>query len=107
MSLAITHFVFGATMTALTVAILASDSGFPHTTSVAGGIWAMLPDVHFVSPVARDQIYAIHGSVWADLFWFHYTLDRIDPDESLAFATALVGVYLVAAAFADRRHHRD
>ncbi|RQG99481.1 hypothetical protein [Natrarchaeobius oligotrophus] len=41
-----------------------------------GGLWGLVLDVHHVAPVFERELYAIHNSPWADLFAFHYTLDR-------------------------------
>jgi hypothetical protein len=101
MSLALAHFAFGATVTTLLVAFLPGVR-YPRTIVLAGGGWAMLPDLHWVSPVARQQLYRIHqSSPLTDLFWLHRSMDWVDPGDSKAVAAALVAVFLLVTAFAE------
>jgi hypothetical protein len=102
MSLALAHFAFGATMTTLLVAILLPGVRYPRTVVLAGGGWAMLPDLHWVSPVARQHLHRIHqSSPLTDLFWLHRSMDWVDPGDSKAVAAALVAVLLLVTAFAE------
>ncbi|WP_199239088.1 hypothetical protein [Halorubrum sp. GN11GM_10-3_MGM] len=41
-----------------------------------GGLWGLAPDIHNIAPIAAESLYALHNTPWADLFGFHYTLDR-------------------------------
>jgi len=107
MSMALSHFAFGAGMTTLVVTLLVPTVWFTRTLILAGGGWAMLPDLHWVSPIATQQLYQWHRtSVWTDLFWLHRTWDRVDPTDSTATAAGLVVFLLLATAIAEYRNYR-
>jgi hypothetical protein len=107
MSMAISHFAFWAAMTTLLITVLVPNIRYPRTLLLAGGGWAMVPDLHWVSPVFTEQLRAIHQtSPWMDLFWFHRTLDRVDPGDSTAVAAVLIGLLIVATAVAEYRSYR-
>jgi hypothetical protein len=106
MSLALAHFAVGAAVTTLLVTFLVPTVRYPRTLALVGGGWAMLPDLHQVSPVAVAPLRAFHGSPWADLFWFHRTLDRLDPTDSALLAALFVGGFLLVTAVAERRSYR-
>jgi hypothetical protein len=108
MSLAIAHFAFGATVTTLVLAAVGPTFGYPRTVVLAGGGWALVPDLHWVSPVARRRLHRIHeSSPVTDLFWLHRTLDRVDPADSKTVAAALVAALLLATALAEWRGRRS
>ncbi len=105
--MAIGHFAFGAAMTTLLVTVLVPTVRYPRTFVLVGGGWAMVPDFHWISPVANQQLRAIHQtSLWTDLFWFHRTLDRIDPTDSKSIAAVLLAFFILATAVAERRGYR-
>lgn len=106
MSIALGHFAVGATMTTLLVTYLVPTVRYPRTITLVGGVWAMVPDVHWVSPVARGPLYDLHFSPWADLFWFHRTLDGLDPGDSKTVAAVLLAGYGLATVLAERRGYR-
>jgi hypothetical protein len=106
MSMALAHFAFGAGMTVLVVAYLLPRVPYPRVLALLGGGWAMLPDVHWVSPVFRTQLRAAHGSVLADVFWLHRTMDILDPTDANAVGAGMVAFLLVATALAERRQYR-
>jgi hypothetical protein len=66
--MAAAHFAVGATLTTLAVTFLGPELRYPRTAVLAGGGWAMVPDVHWVSPVATARLRAFHRSPLADLF---------------------------------------
>lgn len=108
MSIAIAHFAVGAALTTLVVAAVAPDCRYPRTAIGLGGAWAMLPDVHWVSPVADEFLYRVHGTpIVTDLFWFHGTLDRLDPGDSKAVAAVAIAAFLVVTATVERRDDRS
>ncbi|MDQ2052794.1 hypothetical protein RBH26_20345 [Natronolimnohabitans sp. A-GB9] len=80
MAPAITHFLIGASI----VLLLATPVAVRYRLSpwaplwlvVLGGLWGLAPDVHHIAPAYTSELYAFHNSRWADLFAFHYTLDR-------------------------------
>lgn len=106
MSLALAHFAFGATVTTLVVTFLVPTVWYPRTLVLLGGAWAMLPDLHQVSPVAVAPLRAFHRTPWADLFWLHRTLDRLDPTDSATVAALLLAGFLLVTALAERRDYR-
>ncbi len=107
MSIAIAHFALGAGVTTLAVAFLLPNVPFPRTVILAGGGWAMVPDFHWVSPVAADRLREIHqSSPLTDLFWFHRTLDALDPGDSKTVAAGFLAFFLAATALAEWRSYR-
>ena len=106
MSMALAHFALGAGLTTLVVTFFVPTVWYPRTVILAGGGWAMLPDFHWVSPVAKTQLHAIHQtSLLTDVFWFHRALDRADPVDSKAIAAAILAFLIVATAIAERRDY--
>jgi hypothetical protein len=106
MSLALTHFAFGAAMTTLLLLFL-PQVRYPRTLVLGGGGWAMVPDLHWVSPVASETLREIHRtSPLMDLFWLHRTLDRLDPTDSPAVAAGFLAALVVLTLVAERRDYR-
>ncbi|MUV57068.1 hypothetical protein [Halogeometricum sp. CBA1124] len=101
MSLAITHFAFGAAATMLVVTFLLPRFGYPRASSVLGGIWAMVPDAHHVSPSFAESLRAVHDSVYANLFWGHRFFDVLDPADSNEVALLSVAFFLAATVVAE------
>lgn len=101
MSLPITHFAIGATLTLLVLWIVAPTYPYRGTLAVGGGIWALVPDVHYISPVYTAELESIKHSYVGDLFWFHRSLDSLVRGRGsrvvagLAIATLLVVVLFV------------
>lgn len=98
MSLAIAHFAVGVAATALLVTLLAPRFLHSPTVLVAGGLWAIVPDVHHVLPAGSSTVRALHVSVWSDLFWFHHYIDRVTPEAEEPFAAVLIGAFVVLPA---------
>ena len=99
MSMAIAHFAVGAMATALLFTLIAPRLLHSPTVLSAGGAWGMAPDVHWVLPTGSSLVRSFHMTPWANVFWFHHYLDRIDPTDSREFAAALVValVFVMAA----------
>ncbi|MEF8820761.1 MAG: hypothetical protein V5A52_00640 [Halovenus sp.] len=82
MAYAIVHFLVGASIFLLLAAPLTlrfesvQDSALVLVT--VGGIWGLVPDIHHLTPVFQEPLYALHGTPLVDLFAFHYMLD-LDP----------------------------
>ncbi|AGB31235.1 hypothetical protein C488_01294 [Natrinema pellirubrum DSM 15624] len=107
MSIAIGHFAFGAAMTTLVVTFLVPTDRYPRTIVLFGGGWAMLPDFHWISPIAAERLRELHQtSALTDIFWLHRTWDRLDPTDSKPIAAGLLAVLFVATAIAERREYR-
>jgi hypothetical protein len=103
MSQGITHFSVGATATAFLVTLLPSCP-YPRTLVLLGGVWALVPDVAKLLP--HPLLQRFHRSVWADLFWFHRTLDRFDEEDSARVGALSLSVLVVLTALLERRSHR-
>lgn len=94
-------------MTTLLVTILLPRSWFPRTLVMTGGLWALLPDLYWVSPVATQRLKAIHQTaIWTDVFWLHRTLDQVDPSDSKLVVVVMVVFLLIATAIAEARGYR-
>ena len=107
MSAALAHFAFGAALTTLLITFFVPNIRYPRTWLLAGGGWAMLPDLHWVSPLYTQQLRAFHEhSVWTDFFWLHRTLDRVDPTDSNSIAAALLAVFILTTVIAEHRSYR-
>lgn len=106
MSMDIAHFAFGAAMTSLVITFLIPTVWHPRTLIVLGGGWAMLPDIHWISPIARAQLRAFHASPVADIFWFHRTLDRLDPSDSKLIAAGVLAFFILTTMLAEHRSYR-
>lgn len=101
MSLAITHFVVGATATMLVVTFFLPRVRFPRTLMVFGGLWAMLPDLNKVVPSELGFVDAVHDSAWANVFWAHHFLDSIDPSDTTKAAVIALAVFFVVSLVAE------
>jgi hypothetical protein len=106
MSIAIGHFVVGAAVTTVVVTLFVPGVSYPRTVVLAGGGWAMVPDFHQVSPVARETLFAFHNSPWADLFLFHRTLDTLDATDSNTVAAVLLAGFILTTVVAEHRSYR-
>lgn len=100
MSLAITHFVFGASATMLVVTFFLPRMRFPRTLMVLGGLWAMVPDVGKVVS-AFGFVDAVHDSTWANIFWAHHFLDVIDPADTTKAAVGALAFFFVVSFVAE------
>ena len=80
MAPAIVHFLLGAALFLLVAVPFAYRYEMGQRWAlwlvVIGGVWGLFPDVHHITPVYETELRALHHSAWADLFAFHYTLDR-------------------------------
>jgi hypothetical protein len=94
MSFAIAHFAVGAAFATLLVGIVAPRSRLKITAILLRGIWAMIPDLEKVAPTYADRLDIVYNVFSMNLFWFHGTLDVVDPDDSAVVAAAAVGVWL-------------
>lgn len=88
MSMAIGHFAFGVGATTGVLMATGLDKKIKNTepVRVAGGIFAMVPDAGKLIP----SFGILHGGWWADIFWLHKFLDKIDPKD-----TAWISFWLI------------
>lgn len=99
MSLEIGHFAAGASTALLAVNLVppqirrkAVSYGFdPGFAAILAGLWAMFPD----AAVFVGRLKAFHESAWANICFFHYTLDRLDVNNSIWVSVGLVGLMLI------------
>lgn len=103
-SQAIAHFAVGATATALLITLFVPNVRYPRTWIFVGGGWGMVPDVEKL--VDHPTVQDFHYSIWADVFWAHGTLDRIDSGDSTIVASAAVAVLLAVTLVAEHRSYR-
>jgi len=76
MAPAIVHFTAGFVIV-LAVLWIVPITRYRLTGAFLGGIWGVGPDAHHLFDAARgEQIRQLHDSSIADVFFFHYTLDR-------------------------------
>jgi len=101
MSTAIAHFGFGAAVTALVVLYLLPPVRYERPIILLGGVWGMIPDAHWVSPVLQDELYSVHNSVVVDAFWLHRTLDVLDPGDSHLIGAIMLGSFIGVSIVAD------
>ena len=106
MVLAIGHFALGATLTTVLIVLLGSRVRFPRTVVLLGGGLALIPDLQQLEPLSGPTAAAFHDSGLADLFWFHRTLDVLDPGDSALVAGALVAVFVVVTAVSEYWDYR-
>ena len=105
MAQAITHFALGATLTTLVETFAPADVRYPRVLALVGGGWAMLPDA--AKLVDHDAVYAFHYTRWADLFWGHRTLDRVDGDDSTLLGAVAVAALVLVTAVVENRSYRS
>lgn len=103
MAPAIAHFLLGATLllTAAVPIVLRYDFDREHAIWLIplGGVWGLAPDIHNIAPIAAESLYALHNTPWAELFGFHYTLDR--PAVRARYEASVFGsltAFLIAVA---------
>jgi len=89
MSLAITHFMYGASV-GLAVMLWIRPTADPRLPITVGGLWAMVPDIaKFIPGVSW-----LHDSpILASLFGLHYLFDLGDPNDSIWLALFAVGLF--------------
>ena len=95
MSMSIGHFAAGASATLAVLHLLpprirrkVGQYGF---VAILAGLWAMVPDISQFT--ARFK--SLHDSVWANLFFLHQIMDRLDINDSIWVSGSLVGLMIV------------
>lgn len=106
MSLAITHFAVGGICTAFVALYLLPPTRYARTLVLLGGGWGMLPDVHWVAPLYAPELKALHSSVFTNIFWFHQTLDVVDPTDSYTAAALALGAFILVVSLGDHWTYR-
>ena len=93
--MAIAHFALGVLATALLFTVALPRAARSPTVILAGGVWGVVPDVHWVLPMGSALVKSFHGTVWANVFWFHQFVDIADPSNSRPLAAGIVALMLV------------
>lgn len=106
MSLAIAHFAIGGTCTALVAFYLLPPTRYARTLVLLGGVWGMVPDIHWVIPIYAPELKALHTSVFTNVFWFHQTLDVVDPTDSYMLAALALGAFIITVGLGDHWTYR-
>lgn len=83
--MAAAHFAVGAECTVLVLQFIDPCRRYRWGLILAGGLWAVVPDLYWPLPVLRPVLVPIHDSVLANLFWFHGFLDTVDPNDTMEF----------------------
>lgn len=105
-----TQFAVGATLTALLVHLCLPAVRYRLTVVVAGGLWALIPDILLLGPVPADAVGRFMGPRLLDLFWFHGTLNEHVTGEGFRPTAALtIGALLCVVWLTEQRrdHGRD
>lgn len=97
MSLAMTHFAIGAGLMQLALLALDPSVRYRESLIVASGLWALVPDLHYVVPVFNEQLSQIKASILGNLFWFHAALDSFRQGRGTRGEAALALLFLVVA----------
>lgn len=92
MSLAIAHFAVGYAGGVLLMALFWGRVSY--FGAVVSSIWGVFPDLHHLMPEGSwYQVYwyyGFHETRWADFCWFHYTMDQLDPNDTIEVALGAV-----------------
>lgn len=101
MSLALVHFLFGATI-GLWFVTFQPDYIDTDTLSYAfaGGVWAMAPDLAHFAP-ALDPLH--NHVLMASLFALHGFFDVADPNDSIYVAASMVALFGISVGLT--RYH--
>ena len=107
MSIALTHFAFGALCMTFLLAYLPVRTRYFMALSVASGVWAMMPDFWRVSPIYETALRELGHSVFGNVFWLHPLFDRADVGDSYRLAAVMVGVYFLVGMLYAERHQEE
>lgn len=76
--------------------------------TVTSGVWAVVPDLyHFVPGTRAWYKPLLHDSAWANLFWLHRTIDRLDPRDRPGYSVAVFAVFLAVVLADEWRRGRS
>lgn len=108
MSLAVTHFAFGAGMALLVMAAWFPDYDRPWTFAVCSGLWALIPDFHYVVPTMTERFPSYMFHVFGNVFWMHASLDGLHQGRGTREMAGVMLLFLLACAMiADARRADD
>lgn len=95
MGLALTHFALGAGGMQLILYVVAPEFRYRQSLVIASGLWALLPDIHYVLPVYKASLSELKFTVVGDLFWFHRALDALHPGRGTREMAAVMVMLLL------------
>ncbi|MEF8813595.1 MAG: hypothetical protein V5A55_07220 [Halovenus sp.] len=105
-----TQFAVGALLTTLVIHVFVPGFRYKRTAVVAGGAWALIPDLYLLFPVFEDTLRWLSDAWLADLFWFHGTLNRRVTGNEFrrvgAFAITVYALVVVGTDVLGDRTHR-
>lgn len=96
MSLWGVHIGVAGITTVLLLFVLAPGTRYRGVVVLASVGWAVLPDFHHVLggfPALQTAWRAVHRSAFADVFWFHRTIDRTDPRDDPVRSLVMWGLF--------------
>jgi hypothetical protein len=102
---ALVHFAVGLAGGLLALLLVDWPPRWEFLASFGSGIWAMVPDGHWMLRVAGvDGPAAVwksfHGTPVADVFWLHRLLDRSETGApKVEMGVALVGLTVVVGLY--------
>lgn len=100
MSLGLTHFSMGATLSLLIFRAIDYNSKrvglddylrYDILIAFMGGLWAMIPDI----PALFGVFDELFGSTICNLFFFHCWMDAIDPKDTIMNSVIMFGILLL------------
>lgn len=106
-SLALTHFAFGALCATLLLAYLPVRTRYEFPVIIASGVWAMMPDFWRVTPVGGELFRGLGHSLVGNVFWLHPLFDQADAGDTYRLAAVMVGVYFLVAVIRAERQRED
>jgi len=59
---------------------------------LVGGVWADIPDLF---PRFAPSLEFLHDSGWANVFWFHHLLDKVEAGPSRGIIVAFLFLLIV------------
>lgn len=100
---AIVHFAVGLAGGLLVLLFVDWEQPLEFLFLFASGIWAMLPDGHWMLSAfgfagAAAVWKSFHQTAWANLFWFHHFLDASETGQNNLEAGASLLLLFVAVA---------
>lgn len=106
MSLAITHFAVGAGCMTLLLTLWAPTLAYRQTVIVLSGLWALIPDLHYVSPVLQGPLSQLKFTVLGDVFWFHRSMDALESGRGSRTVAAVAVVCLLGVTVTTEYYQR-
>lgn len=102
---ALVHFAVGVCAALIVLSALDRPARREFLYMFSSGFWAMFPDGHWLLwELGFDTVAApwqkLHQSAYADLFWFHRTIDSLETGRSiLEIGIALVILLVLVLGF--------